>query len=404
MSTGTYCHNVGDTKGQTIHKAFETARNNSDRGIWTGDFIPQVKYKDLSNGVFVTRSEVAGKVDTFSELGFPIKSKMWREMFNEPEVPNFGIEWHNDITLERHIYELVDPPVQKFTVNYAQYAKEWLSHAIPNFSYLVNDNAISKVTAEALVVHPFDYREGFLTHGTGQSTDVDWKKTEGFIPVESAFTAVSDVTNVAKHTVLYSEMFKPIPGLSQNDTNQVEWLPTNVPNGKRTFAQAGMGKYPSLRNYKDFAYLFDQDNDTSAKAFEDMATGRIAANQSLRMWPALQPFSGQKTMHPLYYYFDSISQGAGQRTVWLEYKVKVSYKIATYEMENPLDSMETKRLGASKKMRTLNELNYGAPMFEKVKVMDFITRKFADKNCSTQRMFIGKPLVHTYKIEEPKPK
>ena len=228
------------------------------------------------------------------------------------------------------------------------------------------------------------------------------EKVEKYVPVESAFTALTDLNSKTKPAVLYSEMFKPVPGLTQNDTNDVTWLPTNVPNRKRTYAQAGMGKFPSLRNWKDLAYLFDQDNDTSADAFEDMATGKIAADQSLRMWPALQPFSGQKTMHPLYFYFDPISQATGQRTVWLEYKIKVHYKIATYEIENPLDSMETKRLGASKKMRTLNELNYGSPMFEKVKVMDFFTRKFVDKNCSTQRMFIGKPLVHTYKIEEPK--
>ena len=53
-------------------------------------------------------------------------------------------------------------------------------------------------------------------------------------------------------------------------------------------------------------------------------------------------------------------------------------------------------------MRTLNELNYGAPIFEKIQVMDFIHLKFVDKSCSYQRMFISKPLVHTYEIEEPK--
>ena len=82
----------------------------------------------------------------------------------------------------------------------------------------------------------------------------------------------------------------------------------------------------------------------------------------MRMWPAVQPFSGEKKCIS-YFYFDPISQRASQRTIWIQFKIKVKYRIVTYEMENPLDSMEKKRMMATKNMRTLNKINYGAPQW-----------------------------------------
>ena len=294
--TGGYCHNVGTAKGRTVHKDFETARNNSDRGSWTGDFLPTVAYKDLSNGVFIKRSEPIGKSDKFSKLGLPLKSAQWTKKFNEPEVPNFGVEYHNDVSMERHVFEVTDLPDQKFDATYAKTNTSFKSKAAPNLMYDVNDNLVKKVKAKALVVYPWDYRNGYITHGTEQSTDVNWKDEVGWIPVEPSFNSMLE-GGIKSGNQLITQAYKPIPGIQQSETVGIEWLLTNVPNNKRTFDQAGMGKYPSLRNYKDFAYLFDQDDDTSLPNIQSIKKGKIDQEHSLRMWPLLQPFSGEKSMH-----------------------------------------------------------------------------------------------------------
>ena len=52
-------------------------------------------------------------------------------------------------------------------ITHAKTETEQKSKALPNLIYNVNNDKIKTVTAEALKVYPFDYREGYLTHGTG---------------------------------------------------------------------------------------------------------------------------------------------------------------------------------------------------------------------------------------------
>jgi len=391
--TPQYCYDHDNIVDKRIDN-MANFRNSSAQNIYSSGVLPIFSIKNF--GILHKSTDKQGR----KTLPLSYKGPDWEESFNKLEQHQLSAKFHTDIRFGRHMRELWDETDQEVLVPLVDckkvkapdlYTKDWVQ-------YVSENSTVAK--RKAYVTYPFDYRSGITTMDCNEynynrenanvlDAEIGIKNKMFGAEFKSTMIPVTNPEN--------KKELAQITTMLALDSDEIEkdysYMPTNVPHPR---FPGYRNKRPLLRDPYDqrhcrpgyFASYFAEGNDKNATLYP---------HDTLRKWPAYAPFTGDKTIKPMYFSFDPKLNEGKDRNMFVTFKLKVTYKIGGYCIYNHLDPKVEEEVAEDRINKLANEVWMDAPIMESVKVCNPITNKTETQFSGFNRMFICKPIMHFYK-------
>ena len=230
-----------------------------------------------------------------------IRDPRFYEKNNAAEQEAFSGSWNNNVGLRIPIQFLHAPTV------YTEEMTRFKFNTTTNLWTLM----ANKYDVTSLAVLPCDYRKGWISSPPDVDLALVTKTDQSKYCWGRPTVSAADITNK-----IYKETFTP-----------------------------DLGCYDAIDiNYERAVVPYDAEEWDCSHFRHPKATVAIAnnqldhiwSNQKLNIWkPRFQPFTGNKTMKPLYLMFQPEYKGTEILPYWTRFKLKYTYKIRVFEIDRP---------------------------------------------------------------------
>ena len=259
----------------------------------------------MNNWPDISKAQQQGKMVTQI---VPLRDPRFFEKNNVAETVQFSAAWMNDVGLRIPMHCLLAPKVRYRT-------------QVPRFIYDANSKKWidkGKSVIEELMTYPVDYRSGIVT--TPPSSD------------EILYHATKD-TAVGRPQFTWSRKrlkIDPTGSIAQNIP-----YPSDMDEFEECFRRQDAPlslKQWGMHNFRDIK--------TIQSLVRTERTALWTKNTDYPMRTRWQPFSGNKTMKPLYIRFDVARKGTDILPYWTYFKFRYKFKLKAYkytpQLERPL--------------------------------------------------------------------